>query len=150
MNSIDSDLCGTQAPLTPQQTPLTPAMRYSEELKDDLTLSMMNLREKAMTCSAMKAKWVGYQAKEKDALKRIQTLRTQYTQNLAAKKGGVVNAFDKIKNLNSQQDETLKKIDETKKEIDLALEVIAHAISSFTEFGYNIKTFFEIVKMNNS
>ncbi len=125
-----------------------PAILYSNELKEDLKLTLSNLREKALTTSSMKAKWVGYMAKEKDALQRLLAIRADYQKTLLAKnKGG--NAFDKLKN-STQEDETLKKIDSTRKNIELSLEVISQAIASLTEFGYNIKNSIEVIKLNNS
>ena len=126
----------------------SPAILYSNELKEDLKLTMSNLREKALTTSSMKAKWVGYMAKEKDALQRLLVIRADYQKSILAKnKGG--NAFDKLKN-STQEDETLKKIDATRKNIELSLEVISQAIASMTEFGYNIKNSIEVIKLNNS
>ena len=127
---------------------LCPAIQYSSELKEDLELSLSNIREKSLTTSSMKAKWVGYMAKEKEALQKLGSLRAEYQKNLLAKnKGG--NAFDKLKNA-TQEDETLKKIDATRKNIELSLEVIAQAITSLSEFSYNIKNAIEVIKLNNS
>lgn len=125
----------------------SPAIQYSNELKEDLNLTLSNLREKSLTTSAMKAKWVGYMAKEKDALQRLLTIRAEYQKSmLANNKGG--NAFDKLKTATTD-DETLKKIDATRKNIELSLEVISHAITSLSEFGYNIKNAIEVIKLNN-
>ena len=123
----------------------SPAIQYSRELKDDLNLTLSNLREKSLTTSSMKAKWVGYMAKEKEALQKLSSIRAEYQRTLAAKAKG--NAFDKLKTVN-QDDETLKKIDQTRKGIELSLEVIAQAISSLSEFGYNIKNVIEVMKLN--
>ena len=124
----------------------TPAIQNANELKEDLHLTLSNLREKSLTTSSMKAKWVGYMAKEKEALQKLATLRTEYQRALAAKAKGS-NAFDKLKNA-SQEDETLKKIDATRKNIDLSLEVISQAIVSLSEFSYNIKNAIEVIKLN--
>jgi hypothetical protein len=134
--------------IDPTNAKQPPAILYANELKEDLKLTMSNLREKALTTSSMKAKWVGYMAKEKDAMQRLMAIRADYQKSLLAKnKGG--NAFDKLKN-STQEDETLKKIDATRKNIELSLEVIAQAITSLSEFGYNIKNSIEIIKLNNS
>lgn len=124
----------------------TPAIQYSNELKEDLKLTLSNLREKSLTTSSMKAKWIGYMAKEKEALVRLSSVRQEYQKTLMSKMKGA-NAFDKLKNSNSD-DETLKKIDSTRKQIDLSLEVIAQAITSLSEFGYNIKNAIEVIKLN--
>ena len=134
--------------IDPTNAKQPPAILYSNELKEDLKLTMSNLREKALTTSSMKAKWVGYMAKEKDAMQRLMAIRADYQKSLLAKnKSG--SAFDKLKN-STQEDETLKKIDATRKNIELSLEVIAQAITSLSEFGYNIKNSIEIIKLNNS
>ena len=124
----------------------TPAIQYSNELKEDLNLTLSNLREKSLTTSSMKAKWVGYMAKEKEALQRLSSLRADYQRTLLAKnKGGT--AFDKLKTAN-QDDETLKKIDATRKNVELSLEIIMQAITALSEFGYNIKNAIEVIKLN--
>lgn len=124
----------------------SPAMQYSNELKDDLKLTLSNLREKSLTTSSMKAKWVGYMAKEKEALQKLVTLRSEYQKSLMAKSKGA-SALDKLKSVN-QDDETLKKIDQTRKNVELSLEVIAQAITALSEFGYNIKNAIEVIKLN--
>jgi len=129
-----------------EQEKESPAIQYSRELKDDLELTLSNLREKSLTTSSMKAKWVGYMAKEKDALQRLVAIRTDYQKTLLAKNKGN-NAFDKLR-ASTQEDETLKKIDATRKNIELSLEVIAQAITSLSEFGYNIKNAIEVIKLN--
>ena len=125
----------------------SPAIQYANELKDDLNLTLSNLREKSLTTSSMKAKWVGYMAKEKDALQKLVAIRNEYQKSLVGK-GGSQNAFDRLKTAN-QEDETLKKIDQTRKNIELSLEVIAQAITALSEFGYNIKNVIEVTKLNN-
>ena len=134
--------------IDPTNAKQPPAILYSNELKEDLKLTMSNLREKALTTSSMKAKWVGYMAKEKDALQRLLAIRADYQKSLLAKNKGS-NAFDRLKS-STQEDETLKKIDATRKNIELSLEVIAQAITSLSEFGYNIKNSIEVIKLNNS
>lgn len=124
----------------------SPAIQYANELKEDLKLTLSNLREKSLTTSSMKAKWIGYMAKEKEALARLSSVRLEYQKTLMSKMKGA-NAFDKLKNSNAE-DETLKKIDATRKQIDLSLEVIAQAITSLSEFGYNIKNSIEVIKLN--
>ena len=124
----------------------SPAIQYANELKEDLKLTLSNLREKSLTTSSMIAKWIGYMAKEKAALARLSSVRLEYQKTLMSKMKGA-NAFDKLKNSNAE-DETLKKIDATRKQIDLSLEVIAQAITSLSEFGYNIKNSIEVIKLN--
>lgn len=129
----------------PTNPKVSPAIAYSNELKEDLKLSLSNLREKSLTTSSMKAKWIGYMAKEKEALTRLSSLRSEYQKSLLAQNKG--NAFDKLKSAN-QDDETLKKIDATRRNVELSLEVINQAIAALSEFGYNIKNAIDVIKLN--
>lgn len=124
----------------------SPAIQYSNELKEDLKLTLSNLREKALTTSSMKAKWIGYMAKEKEALSKLISIKNEYQKTLMAKSKGA-NAFDKLKTMN-QDDDTLRKIDATRKNVELSLEVISHAITALSEFGYNVKNSIDIIKLN--
>lgn len=135
-------------PATSDAPRLSPAERYAEELKEDLQLSLTNLREKSLTTGAMRAKWVGYMAKEKEAQRRLVLARQTHQRNLAAsasKKGQ--NAFARLAAQN-QEDELLGRIDQARKDVDLSLEVIMQAISALAEFGYTIKNAIDILKMN--
>ena len=142
----DEEADSTCSELASSERRESPAIQYSNELKDDLKLTLSNLREKSLTTSSMKAKWVGYMAKEKEALQKLVTLRSEYQKSLLTKNKGN-SALDKLKSVN-QDDETLKKIDQTRKNVELSLEVIAQAITALSEFGYNIKNAIEVIKLN--
>lgn len=132
--------------IDPSNPKLSPAQQYSAELQEDLKLNLGNLREKSLTTSSMKAKWIGYLAKEKEAIIKLNTLRSEYQKKIMASAKGA-NAFDKLKNANTE-DDTIKKLDATKKQVEASLEIISHAITALSEFGYNIKNAIEVIKLN--
>lgn len=146
-NDITEEL-ESRIEIDPTNRKLTAAEQYARELAEDVHLTISNLREKALTASSMKAKWVGYLAKEREASQKLSALRAEYQKSLLAKNKGA-NAFDKLKTAN-QDDETLKKIDATKKSVENSLEIITQAIAVLSEFGYNIKNTIDVVKLNNS
>ena len=150
MTTIDDDIPEINVEPTEKvevvQKKISPAIAYANELKEDLHLTISNLREKALTTSSMKAKWIGYLAKEKDALVRLISMRSEYQKTLMSQSKGA-NAFDKLKSANTD-DDTLKKIDATKKNVELSLEIIAQAITSLSEFGYNVKNSIDVIKLN--
>ena len=132
--------------IDPSNPKLSPAQQYSVELQEDLKLNLANLREKSLTTSSMKAKWIGYLAKEKEAIIKLNNLRSEHQKKIMAASRGV-NAFDKLKNANTE-DDTIKKIDTIKKQVEASIEIINHAITALTEFGYNIKNAIEVIKLN--
>ena len=99
--------------IDPSNPKLSPAQQYSVELQEDLKLNLANLREKSLTTSSMKAKWIGYLAKEKEAIIKLNNLRAEHQKKIIAASRGV-NAFDKLKNANTE-DDTIKKLDAIKK-----------------------------------
>lgn len=141
--SINIDLTPSVNPSNPK---LSPAQQYSVELQEDLKLNLANLREKSLTTSSMKAKWIGYLAKEKEAIIKLNNLRAEHQKKIMASARGV-NAFDKLKNANTE-DDTIKKLDVIKKQVEASIEIINHAITALTEFGYNIKNAIEVIKLN--
>ena len=120
MTTIDDDIPEINVEPTEKvevvQKKISPAIAYANELKEDLHLTISNLREKALTTSSMKAKWIGYLAKEKDALVRLISMRSEYQKTLMSQSKGA-NAFDKLKSANTD-DDTLKKIDATKENVE--------------------------------
>ena len=132
--------------IDPSNPKLSPAQQYSVELQEDLKLNLANLREKSLTTSSMKAKWIGYLAKEKEAIIKLNNLRSEHQKKIIAASRGV-NAFDKLKNANTE-DDTIKKLDAIKKQVEASIEIINHAITALTEFGYNIKNAIEVIKLN--
>ena len=51
--------------------------RYIKELEEDVQLSVANLREKSLTCSSIRAKWLAYYYKEKENLTRIKNTKAK-------------------------------------------------------------------------
>lgn len=149
INMKENHMDNTNLPsinIDPSNPKLSPAQQYSVELQEDLKLNLANLREKSLTTSSMKAKWIGYLAKEKEAIIKLNNLRAEHQKKIIAASRGV-NAFDKLKNANTE-DDTIKKLDVIKKQVEASIEIINHAITALTEFGYNIKNAIEVIKLN--
>lgn len=124
--------------------------QYKAELERDTELNLRNIRDKSLTLSSMQAKWTGYYVEEKKQLKRLLELRQKYLADKAAKNlNNGTDAFAKVK-AGSVPDETLKKIDKVKNELELSIEFIHEAMTILGQMGFNIKNSIEIFKMENA
>ena len=122
---------------------------YIKELADDVKLTNMNLREKAMMCSGIWAKWLSYLYKEKENLQRIQDTK----QRVMHKKMAGVKQQDSILRLKSEDkiaenDETIKKLNELYKKTQTNIDYIEHALNILQNFGYSVKNAVEVLKLN--
>jgi len=121
---------------------------YRAELERDTELNIRNIRDKSLTLSALQAKWTGYYVEEKKQLKRLQEIRQKYMSDKLSKGMPNTDAFTKLKNSNAP-DETLKKIDSVKIDLELCIEFIHEAMAILANMSFNIKNSIEIFKMEN-
>lgn len=89
---------------------------YIAEFQEDVKLTSVNLREKALMCSSIWAKWLSYLYKEKENLQRIAETR----QRVMKKKMTDVKFNDSVLRMKSEDkisenDETMKKLKELEK-----------------------------------
>ena len=121
---------------------------YVKELAEDVRLTNSNLREKALMCSSIWAKWLSYLYKEKENMQRIQ----EYKQR-AVKQKMASGAADSVLRLKSEdrlneQDETVKKLNELGKKTQTNIDYIERALNILQNFGYQIHNCTEIFKLN--
>ena len=91
--------------------------KYIAELDDDVKLSLYNLREKSLTCSAIRAKWLSYYYKEKENFARIKSTKAKVLkQKLEGSK-----VTDSVLRLKSE--EAIAKNDETMQKLNKLSEV---------------------------
>ena len=122
---------------------------YIAEFNDDVKLSLANLREKALMCSSIWAKWLQYLYKEKENLQRISDLKKKIMQKKMSESQNVdsvlrMKAEDKI----MESDETMKELVELGKKTQTNIEYIERALGVLQNFGFNIKNCVEVYKLN--
>jgi len=119
--------------------------KLMKEFDLDTKLSVANIREKALTISSIRAKWLGYYTKEKENYKRINKLKAgllaQKVQ--ASSKSALRLKAESI----ASEDETivkLNKLGEYSKEI---IDYLERAMVILADFGFSIKNAIEILKL---
>ncbi len=123
--------------------------RYMAEFKDDVGLSMQNLREKSLMCSSIWAKWLQYLYKEKENLQRIADTKKKVMQRrMADSKNSDSVLRMKSEDRIMETDETMKKLVDLGRKTQTNVEYIERALGILQNFGFQIKNCIEAYKLN--
>lgn len=121
--------------------------RYVKELRDDVSLTQMNLKEKSLTVSAIRTKWLNYYFLEKNNLKRIKNKKDEILREKIStstpKSALPLKNIDKI----SQEDETLKKLDYMSEMVKSNIDFLERAMNILNDFPFTIKNSVDILKL---
>ena len=122
---------------------------YIKEFADDVRLTSVNLREKALMCSSIWAKWLSYLYKEKENMQRISETR----QKVMKKKMQDVKFGDSVLRLKSEDkiaesDETIQKLRALEKRTQANIDYIERALNVLQNFGFSIKNSIDAFKLN--
>ena len=122
---------------------------YVKEFADDVKLTNFNLREKAMMCSSIWAKWLSYLYKEKENLTRISETRQKVLkQKMAGMKTNDSVLRMKSEDKLAENDETLKKLKALEKKTQTNIDYIERALNILQNFTFSIKNTIETFKLN--
>ena len=122
---------------------------YIREFREDVKLTNANLREKALMCSSIWAKWLSYLYKEKENLSRIAETR----QKVLKKKMADVKFGDSVLRMKSEDkisegDETIQKLKVLEKRTQTNIDWLERALNILQNFGFSIKNSIDAFKLN--
>lgn len=122
---------------------------YIREFREDVKLTNANLREKALMCSSIWAKWLSYLYKEKENLSRIAETR----QKILKKKMADVKFGDSVLRMKSEDkisegDETIQKLKVLEKRTQTNIDWLERALNILQNFGFSIKNSIDAFKLN--
>ena len=122
--------------------------RYIKELEEDVQLSIANLREKSLTSSSIRAKWLAYYYKEKENLVRIKNTKAKFIkQKMADSKCTDTVLRLKAEESIAKNDETMKKLNKLSEITQSNIEYIERAMDILANFGFSIRNATEILKL---
>ena len=119
--------------------------KMMKEFNDDVKLNTANIREKALTISTIRAKWLGYYMKEKENLKRINKLKA----GLLAKKvkSSNLSALKLKAETIAAEDSTIVELDKLAVYSKEIIDFLERAMVILADFGFSIKNAIEIFKL---
>lgn len=124
--------------------------KYYKELDDDVLLSIANLQDKNLRCSATRAKWLMYLTKEKENKKKLKQAKEELKTSLLNNQEANVNkSILQQKNEDNalKNNEKLIKLNNAIEQLDEVIIFLEYAWNILNDFGYNIKNVIDMVKM---
>lgn len=125
--------------------------KYIDELNSDVSLSIHNLREKSLMCSALWAKWLSYLFHEKENLDRIIDTKQKILKKKALE-SKISDSVLRIKNEDkiAENDLNIQKLNQLQKITKDNIDFIERALTILSNFGFSIKNTTEIMKLTSN
>ena len=125
--------------------------KYINEFNSDVELSVSNLREKALTCASIRAKWLSYLYMEKENLERIQLAKAK----IIKQKSASIQNVDSVLRLKREEaivkdDDNIKKLNKLNELTQVNIEYIERALDVLSNFSFQIKNVVEVLKWEKS
>lgn len=125
--------------------------KYINELNSDVELSVSNIREKSLTCSSIRSKWLSYLYLEKENLERISLAK----QKIIKQKSSQIANVDSVLRLKREEaivkdDENIKKLNKLQELTKTNIEYIEQALDILANFSFQIKNTIEVLKWEKS
>lgn len=122
--------------------------KYNNELKEDVTITKTNLREKSLMVGALRVKWLNYYFKEKENLHRIQKAK----EKILKQKLSSTNVSDSILQLKREEsiagkDENILKLNKLMDNVKINIDFLEHSLNVLNDFGFNIKNSIDALKL---
>ena len=120
-----------------------------QEFNSDVELNIRNIRDKAFLVSTIRAKWLAKFFKEKENLARISKAKAKILQK-KVEESKTQNSVLRLKTESkiSENDETIKKLNEMAKTTQENIEFIERAFSILDGFNWQIRDTIELLKLN--
>lgn len=120
---------------------------YVNELKEDLSLSIMNIREKSFLISTIRSKWLMYLFKEKECLKKINQKKKEILSDKFKNDNG--KSLIKLKSEESivQNSAIIQKLNKAIELYQDVINYIEYAMNILNDHGYAIKNAIEVIKL---
>ena len=121
---------------------------YVKELKEDVEITVHNIREKAMMSSSIRSKWLNYYFVEKKNREKLRKVREEILKSYA-KKDGFSDSVIKIKSEQAlaKNDPRIAQIDLLTAQNKAVIEYIEMAMNILNDFGYSVKNAIEVLKL---
>lgn len=122
--------------------------KYNKELKEDVTLTKTNLREKSLMVGALRVKWLNYYFKEKENLNRVKKAKDK----ILKQKLSTANVSDSILQLKREEtiagnDENIQKLNKLMENVKINIDFLEHSLNVLNDFGFNVKNSIDVLKL---
>lgn len=123
---------------------------YYDELKEDTTLSILNLREKSMLVSSIRTKWIMYLFKERENLNRVKARKKELlTLKLKESNSSTSSSMLKLKNQDAliENNKDIQKLNSLINYCQEVINFLEYVINVLNDFGFTIKNSIDLLKL---
>lgn len=124
---------------------------YYQELNNDLTINLLNLRERSLSISAIRAKWIMYLFKEKENLKRYKKKKSEITAKLIEvmnkdpNKRSIINR--KMEDEINSKNPSMIKLNNTIEELQEIIQFLELSTNVLNDYGFTVKNTIDTLKL---
>lgn len=124
---------------------------YYEEMNTDMTVTHFNIKERSLTVSAIRCKWLMYLTKEKENLKRLKNAKTDNMKKLLDQANKDTTRKSKINRILEDEINTensnMIKLNVTIENTKETVQFLEFATNIFNDYGFTIKNAIDCFKL---
>ena len=129
--------------------------KLGEELLEDVEVNLMNVRDKSMTVSTIRAKWVMKFFKEKEVVRKLKSVKTQLLQkgveglqttDTQYRSMSKIRLEEKI----SKESDKIKKINDMISKQSEVVQFMEYALNVVSDFNFTVKHALDAIKLEET
>jgi len=122
---------------------------YYDELKEDLTITIANIRERAFLVSSTRSKWLMYLFKEKENLNKVKTKKKEIVASkLATSSSTTNNSLLRLKDEDKlENSDVIKKLNTLARQCQEVVDFLEYVLSIMNDYGFTIKNTIDLLKL---
>lgn len=124
--------------------------QYKEAVEKDLKFDEFNLIEVSKRLPSLKHFWVGRLIEAKIELKKLEELKRKAIEQVHSKQKPAIGLSQASVGKMLDKNETVQKINDRIEEWKLIIEYLEKVEKIFSQSGYDIKNFIDVLKMEQS
>ena len=129
--------------------------KLGKELMEDMQINLMNVRDKSMTVSSIRAKWVMKYFKEKEIVRKLKDAKSTLLQKGVE---GLQTTDTQFRNMSkirleekiSRESDKIKKINEMLSKQNEVVQFMEYALNVVSDFNFTVKHALDAIKLEQT
>ena len=129
--------------------------KLGKELMEDMQVNLMNVRDKSMTVSSIRAKWVMKYFKEKEIVRKLKDAKSTLLQKGVE---GLQTTDTQFRNMSkirleekiSKESDKIKKVNEMLSKQNEVVQFMEYALNVVSDFNFTVKHALDAIKLEQT
>ena len=129
--------------------------KLGKELMEDMQVNLMNVRDKSMTVSSIRARWVMKYFKEKEIVRKLKDAKSTLLQKGVE---GLQTTDTQFRNMSkirleekiSKESDKIKKINEMLSKQNEVVQFMEYALNVVSDFNFTVKHALDAIKLEQT